>query len=164
MPVNVKVTLGSGDPTHAGPPPEIVAVNGPVIYEKMRKRRDALMEDGMKYYALISKEPVIYATDEDDVAQIRMEGDKLQVQLREADAKSPYYSRSFDAKKTKKISLHLFDGGDEFVADKNISSPITIFLDSGKGKDKYNYGSNLSLKTDKDTQKKLSANKQPAEN
>jgi hypothetical protein len=136
-------------------PKEVVQLNGNIILEKLKKRRDDLMKYGMKYYELISKEVKIYATEASDVARVTMNGEELVVSLQHTGSQLPYYSRSFNAKDTKKISLHLFDGSDEFIVENNVSSPILFSLDSGKGKDRFSINGKLRLHTDKDTEKKI---------
>lgn len=142
-------------------PPEVVQINGNILLEKLKKRRDDLTATGMTYYRLISKDIQIRATEKSDIARVAMQGDKLVVSLQDNKSSTPYYTRMFEAAHTKRIDLHLFEGPDHFIVDKNVSSPIVISLDSGKGKDQFTIDGKLPLKFDKDTEKKI-AERQPA--
>jgi hypothetical protein len=136
-------------------PPEVVEKNGDVILDKLKKRRDGLMEYGMKYYAFINKEVEVDATEEADVARVTAEGKNVVLTLQNSKSGKSYYTRNFDPAETKKITLRLFDGADQFIVDKNVSSPIRFALDAGKGSDRFFMNGKLKLEADKETEKKI---------
>jgi hypothetical protein len=142
-------------------PAEVVNKNGDIILNKLKKRRDGLMEYGMRYYAFINNEVEINGTEEADIAKISSNGKNLILSLQNQKSAKPYFTRSFDPGETKKISLKLFDGADQFIVDNNVSSPIKVILDTGKGNDQFQVNSKLRLETDKATSLKL-AGQQPA--
>jgi hypothetical protein len=113
------------------------------------------MEYGMKYYAFINKEVAVNGTEEADIATISARGKNLVLTLQNSKSGKSYYTRSFDPNETKKITLNLFDGADQFIVEKNVSSPIRFSLDAGKGSDRFSLNSKLKLETDKETEKKI---------
>ena len=136
-------------------PVEMLEKNGDIILEKLKKRRDGLMKYGMGYYAFISREVKIDASDEPDIARISSAGNQLLLTLQHHKSDKPYFSRTFDNSHTRKIFLNLHEGADQLIVEKQVTSPIIISLNSGKGKDQFSINSKLRLETDKDTEKKM---------
>ena len=122
-------------------PPEIYPISGPEMEEKLKGRRDELLEKGMKYYRFLSQIVTVNGTDQEELFHISSNNDKLRVQvfaLKEGVVKHKLYDRFFTRKETWQIKLQGFDGSDQFVVDKNTNSKIRLMFIGGKGKDTYN--------------------------
>ena len=134
-------------------PPEVVAKDGQEIFEKLKKRRDELMEYGMKYYEFLSEKVVINGTAKDDVVQISKAGnDDLTVTAFEKDGKTVRYKRKFNRSHTKEIKLDLYAGDDKLVVEKDVNSKIKLVLNGGEGKDSFTLNDNV--RTDLDDESK----------
>jgi hypothetical protein len=120
-------------------PPEIYAVDGKSLEEKLISRRNTLLKNAMKYYEFISGNVTVFGTEEKELFTVS--GDKkLIVTVYRGGKKQEsekIYERSFDPGETGYVYLEGFGGDDEFLIDQAASSKIKIKIKGGKGQDVY---------------------------
>jgi hypothetical protein len=126
-------------------PPEIYAIDGAMLTEKLKSRRNSLLKNGMKYYDFISGTVTVFGTEENEVFQIR--GDKQIIvsvyRAKNNNAGEMIYERQFERDETGCIYLEGFGGDDQFFIEKNASSKIKIKIRGGKGNDLYDLNGNI---------------------
>lgn len=129
-------------------PPEIYAISGRTITEKLKSRRDLLPEQAMIYYEFISSYVNIPGSNMPEYYKVNNDKDgKLQVSVYErinsVDTGFRIYQRSFDPKITNEIRLYGLHGNDLFEIDENVSSRIKIRIIGGKGNDTFDVKGNV---------------------
>jgi Outer membrane protein/protective antigen OMA87 len=125
-------------------PPDVYNISGPEITEKLKSRRDLLMQEGMKYYEFLSKYVNVVGSNkrEEFVITGNDTSIKLQVYIKEKSGDTSFlmYSRIFDEKITKEIRLYGFNGDDKFTVDDNVNANIKLRIIGGRGADTFNLG------------------------
>ncbi|HYF33530.1 MAG TPA: hypothetical protein VD993_20540 [Chitinophagaceae bacterium] len=121
-------------------PPEVYAISGREIEEKLRSRRDGLMENAMKYYDYLANTVHVMGTDHADFFRVSQSGDDITVSVQTYDKKQPgkvMYNRVFKRKETNEIFLNGFGDDDHFEVDDNVSTKIRFIVEGGAGKDNF---------------------------
>ncbi len=128
-------------------PPEIFAISGQTIIDKLKSRRDILKKEALAYYYFISKEVRIPGSNQGEYFHVKKAGNGLQVLVYEikkrSDTAALIYSRVFDRQHTEEIWLYGLNGRDEFKVDDDVSSKIRLRIMGGKGKDTFNIIGNV---------------------
>ncbi len=117
-----------------------LALNGPELERRLKRRRDALPRMAGDFYALLAKHVDIHATDADELAEVtRLESGEVDVRLyRLEDGQpdhAPYYHRLFDRRETKEIRLFLHGGDDHVVVRGRAEESILLHIVGGGGDD-----------------------------
>lgn len=119
-------------------PGEIYEMSGKDLEQKLKNRRDGLLEHAMKYYRFLALNAYIVGTDEEEIFSVSREGDQLAVTVTANDSgKEILYRRVFDPSDTYKIVLKGLKGNDRFSVEDDVSSSIRISLQGGEGDDIY---------------------------
>jgi Omp85 superfamily domain/Calcineurin-like phosphoesterase len=123
-------------------PPEIYAIDGKTIVDKLKKRRDILETEVMKYYRFVSHYVNIIGSNKPEYFKISKETDdkvKLTVYERRDDKDTAIrlYQRSFDHQITKELRLYGLHGNDLFEIDADVRSKIKVRIVGGKGNDTF---------------------------
>ncbi|MDQ2720570.1 MAG: metallophosphoesterase [Bacteroidota bacterium] len=130
-----------------GLPPEIYALDGKTISEKLRRRRDLLTKKGMVYYRFLSREVNIVGSNKDEYFKVYNAGKNLEVKVYKYkngnDSSTVMYDRIFDPKVTKFINLYGLNGDDIFTVDSNATSKIKLRIIGGIGNDTFNMNGNV---------------------
>lgn len=123
-------------------PPEIFAIDGERIIQKLMARRDIMSREGINYYKFISKKVNIIGSNEKEYFKISNYGAGLQVKVyergRNNDTSFIMYDRVFDPSVTKEIRLYGLSDDDVFEMEKNAASRIKIRIIGGNGNDTFN--------------------------
>ena len=115
---------------------------GETVTEALKSRRDALPEFANRYYKLITREPEIHATDQNEYAQCEHtpEGDLVvRIGLIEGpDNKrtAPYFQRTFHFKESREVRIYL-RGGDDRAEILGKKARIVLRIDGGGGDDTF---------------------------
>jgi hypothetical protein len=123
-------------------PPEIYAINGPVLIKKLISRRALLEKAGMTYYKFISKKVNIVGSNQKEYFKLTGIPDGLNVKVygrkENNDTSFLMYNRTFDQRVTKEIRLYGLNDDDLFDIDSTVSSRIRLRVIGGKGSDTFN--------------------------
>ena len=99
-------------------PPPYYKLVGKALTQALKSRRDALSDFASRYYALITREAEIQATDQDEYAHCEHlpSGDLLvRIGLIEGSdgvRKAPYFQRTFHPQETREVRIYLRGGAD----------------------------------------------------
>jgi hypothetical protein len=123
-------------------PPEIYAINGKTITEKLISRRNILERESLKYYKFISREVTVLGSNDNEFFRFSPgKDDSLKLTVysyrKHADTNFVMYQRVFDAKVTREIRLYGFNGSDKFQVDSGLHSSILIRMIGGRGNDSF---------------------------
>lgn len=127
-------------------PPEIYAINGEQLIDKLISRRNALHKQSMKYYRFLSEKVNVLGSNKTEYFRVFNEGDKIRVQVKAINGKDTgnmIYDRLFDPNETEEIRLYGFRGNDRFSIDANASSKTVIRIIGGKGNDSFHIKGNI---------------------
>jgi DNA repair exonuclease SbcCD nuclease subunit len=127
-------------------PPEIYALNGQKITDKLISRRNDLERVSLKYYDFLAKRVSILGSNETEVFKVFNEGKNIRVQVLARDGKDTtfvMYDRLFDPNKTKEIRLYGFRGNDKFDISANTSHKTFFRIIGGKGDDTFHIDSKI---------------------
>lgn len=106
-------------------PPEIFAVSGAEIIEKLKLRRNNLHVYAAHYYEELSKKVEVYGSALQEYFEVRSTGNSITVNVYRTGAngqkeKAPYYQRNFSPKETNEIFLKGLGGNDIFSIENNV--------------------------------------------
>lgn len=122
-------------------PPEIYAISGRQITDKLISRRNILKKESLKYYSFLSKDVNIVGSNEHEYFKVNQNGNGIQVTVygktKTSDTGFVMYKRHFDQQQTKEIRLYGLNGNDKFDIDENVNSKIKLRLIGGKGADTF---------------------------
>jgi hypothetical protein len=122
-------------------PPEIYAISGEKITQKLISRRNVLKNESLKYYRFISREVDVLGSNEAEKFTITSQNDSLLLTVfsyrKHADTNFVMYKRVFDPRVTKEIRLYGFNGDDKFQIDSSMHSSIRIRMIGGRGNDSF---------------------------
>lgn len=127
-------------------PPEIYAINGKEITEKLISRRNDLQEKSVKYYGFLSKQVSVLGSNKTEYFKVFNEGKKIRVQVlarKNKDTSFIMYDRLFDPEKTKEIRLYGLRGNDNFDISANAPLKNFIRIIGGKGDDTFQIKGNI---------------------
>lgn len=113
-------------------------VGGEALIQAIESRRDHLGDEAARYYAFLSEEVEIHATNAAEIAEIVREDDaSLSVSIRAAkDGSAPYLNRRFLASETREVRINMWGGADRVVVRGSGSAPIGLRIMGGSGTDR----------------------------
>ena len=123
-------------------PPPYYKLVGKALTQALKSRRDALSDFASRYYALITHEAEIQATDQDEYAHCEHlpSGDLLvRIGLMEGSdgvRKAPYFQRTFHPQGTREVRIYL-RGGDDRAEVLGTKGRIAVRIDGGGGDDTF---------------------------
>lgn len=127
-------------------PPEIYALDGKMITDKLISRRNVLHRVSMKYYDFLAKQVSILGSNKTEVFKAFNEGDNIRVQVLARQGKDTtfvMYDRLFDPSKTKEIRLYGFRGNDKFDISADTKHKTFFRIIGGKGDDTFHIDSKI---------------------
>jgi hypothetical protein len=125
-------------------PPELYAISGDDITNKLKTRRNDLVEYAKKYYKFLNEEVEIVGTKQADYFDVqRMDEEQTKINIyainnngqREA---TPYFSRTFKRDDTKEIRLFGLEGDDVYNIAGDTKKAIDVRIIGSKGNDSLN--------------------------
>jgi hypothetical protein len=137
-------------------PPEIYAISGKKLQEKLKGRRNGLLEHAMEYYRFLATNAYVVGSEEQEFFAVTKEGDDITITASRngsKDKKDIIYKRTFTQKDTKKIYILGLDGNDHFDIDENVTSSIKLQLEGGNGDDVYNVRGKIKTTIEDDNSK-----------
>jgi len=128
-------------------PEQIYAIDGKIIADKLKSRRDHLLNDAITYYKFISKVVTVAGSSKSEYFHIKNHSEGLQLtvykKLDATDSASIMFTRIFKQDVTKEIRLFGLNGDDKFEIDPDVSSKIKIRIIGGKGNDTFDLKGNI---------------------
>ena len=122
-------------------PPEIFAIDGETIINKMASRRNLLPKEAMTYYRFISKKVNVMGSNQREYFKVSNHGEGLQVKVyarsKGNDTNFVMYNRIFSPSVTHEIRLYGMNDDDIFEIEENAKSRIKIRIIGGKGNDTF---------------------------
>lgn len=120
-------------------PPEMYRVGGADLLAMLTKRRDALFDEALSYYAFLAREVEIRATDAREVAEITwLDDDTVDVVIRERkDGVVPYFHRRFTDRDTREIRIKMWGRDDQVITKGDGRASITVRVVGGRGDDEF---------------------------
>lgn len=125
-------------------PPELFEISGQEIINKLKSRRNHLVDIATEYYAFLTKEVEIVGTNDRELFQVKRINDQsTAVQVYKITNKGvtnnePFYSRTFFTNETDEIRLYGLNEKDIFNIDGNANKGIRIKIMGGEGIDSIN--------------------------
>lgn len=117
-----------------GLPPKQYELAGPRLAERLRNRRNALVEQAGKYYHQLGQQVDVHATDLADVASATRESNGDVTLTISTGGSAPWFSRRFDAGLTHDLRVYLGGGADTAIVH-GTGGPITIRMIGDSGQD-----------------------------
>lgn len=122
-------------------PPQIYAISGQTITDKLKSRRDVLQKDALIYYKFLSKIVSIPGSNKAEYFRIKKAAKGVQVTMydenKRRDTTVIEYDRIFDPKVTDEIRLYGLNSADQFEIDPDVKSGIRVRIIGGKGRDSF---------------------------
>ena len=115
---------------------------GETLAEALKSRRDALPEFASEYYKLITRQPEIQATDQDEYVQCEhMPNGDLVVRIgliegAGGEREALYFQRTFHPEETREVRIYL-RGGDDRAEISGTKGRIALCIDGGGGADTF---------------------------
>jgi hypothetical protein len=120
-------------------PPEVYAVKGQEMIDKLKARREQIPAFAKQHYLFIAKEVEVTGTRQREYFEVSSKGGETVVAVFRINnegvkAKTPYYKRRFKPAETKEVRLFGIKGKDVYVVNNEIAD-ITIRIIGGPAKD-----------------------------
>ncbi|MCG9131155.1 hypothetical protein J5I95_05660 [Candidatus Poribacteria bacterium] len=115
---------------------------GKTLTEALKSRRDALPQFASKYYKLITRQPEIQATDQNEYVECEhtQSGDLIVriglIETPDGERKAPYFQRTFHPKESKEVRIYL-RGGNDTAEISGAKGRIAVRIDGGGGDDTF---------------------------
>ncbi len=120
-------------------PDTVFALDGQVVIDKLKRRRDDLPKYALAYYLFLSKEVNVLGSEKKELFEInRLSEDSTLVsvyKLKKNNKKQLHYKRMFYTHETKEIRLYGLGGKDQFVINGKVKKGILLRVIGGYGKD-----------------------------
>ncbi|HEX6915256.1 MAG TPA: BamA/TamA family outer membrane protein [Chitinophagaceae bacterium] len=128
-------------------PAEVRGISGPAFFEKLKSRRDLMMNRANDYYDFISDQVNVLGSNQDEYFRVTAAGRGFRVQVfkrtEKTDSASRMYDRVFTPDETDEVHLYGFNGSDIFDVDPQVHSRVRLRIIGGKGTDTFNIRGNV---------------------
>ena len=128
-------------------PTELSSIRNNTIIDKLKSRRNLLMEKGLQYYKFLNHYVNVRGTNEAEIFKVSNTDSGLLVTVydrnKKGDTGYKMFQRIFDPKVTHEIRMYGFNGNDLFEIDENVSSSIKLKIVGGKGNDTFDLKGNI---------------------
>jgi Omp85 superfamily domain/Calcineurin-like phosphoesterase len=121
-------------------PPEIYAISGNMIEQKLIARRDQMKKESKRYYKFLAKRVQVLGSNKNEYFHLFPINDSLKLDVftyKNKDTSFLMYSRIFAKHETKELLLYGFGGRDVFKIDSSIGNIMKIRLIGGSGEDSF---------------------------
>jgi hypothetical protein len=120
-------------------PPAVFRISGNEIIQKLKSRRDHLVDYAKEYYAFLSRYVYVPGTQQNELFEVKRLNDEETAvtvySIHKNQEKSLIYARTFLNKETKEIRLYGIGGQDVFTISGTVSRGSKIRVIGGPGKD-----------------------------
>ncbi len=122
-------------------PAPIYAINGRTIEEKLKQRRNELLEAGLDYYRFLARTLTVHGTDEDEIFRLTKSGEDLLLtvhQEKSGQEGRTLFERIIKVPQTGELTLIALGGKDRFIIGAEVDTRLKVKIYGGKGADQYN--------------------------
>lgn len=135
-------------------PPNIYKLCGPELIQKLKGRRNVLMQQAMKYYRFISQIVEVPESDKREQFELTYAIDgKITVKVnklkKDGGLEQLLYQRTFDPEVTDEIRLYGLGGEDKFIVHGDNHSSITVRMVGGDDEDTFAFDKDVSSKNNR---------------
>ncbi|MBL4734174.1 MAG: metallophosphoesterase, partial [Flavobacteriales bacterium] len=121
-------------------PDTIFALDGQTIIDKLKHRRDLLVESAERYYTILAKQVDVIGTDGAEYFEIlRLSDESTQIRVYTLDSTQMkgrlLFDRTFKSEETKEIRIYGQGANDHFEITGEVKRGILIRIIGGEGKD-----------------------------
>ncbi|GAB4232311.1 MAG: hypothetical protein Tsb0034_05030 [Ekhidna sp.] len=122
-------------------PNEIYELNGDIIIEKLKKRRDDLHIYAREFYLFLAEKVDILGSDKAELFQVKRVSDEetsvkvFRIKEGSGEVKHQIFERVFKTSETDEIRLYGFGDDDRFEIDGKVKDGIKVRIVGGKGDD-----------------------------
>ena len=122
-------------------PPEIFPIRGKEIAEKLKSRREHLLEYATKYYGVMAEQAEVVGTSKSEFFEINyLSEENTEVKMYNLDKNrqkegSPFYSRIFNVGETDEIRIYGLAGNDIYKVSGDLNKKINLKIIGGVDKD-----------------------------
>lgn len=121
-------------------PQELFDLSGDEIINKLKSRRDNLLDAAEEYYGLIMRYADVYGSDKKEFAEIkRIDNNSTLVRLYKRSKSNEktelIIEKTYDHQYTKELRIHLLGDDDKVVITGEVENGIKIIVDGGDGAD-----------------------------
>ena len=131
-------------------PPETQGETSEDIIEKLKGRRDNIVDIAMRYYDYFAKLAIVTGTDKDDFIDVmRMPGGKTRVTVtrnKGGERGEALSDKVYDKKETKNIWIYALDDDDKINVDGTGDNPILVRIIGGQNNDIYDIKTGENVK------------------
>jgi hypothetical protein len=128
-------------------PKESYELTGRMITEKLISRRNRMKEDVMDYYRFLSRQVIVYGSDDAEIFHLSGNKDSVSVVVyKPTDSSRISFKRTFHKAETGTIQLVGLGGADQFMADRSFDPSIKIEVNAGAGDNRYLLPNNRKIK------------------
>jgi len=113
-------------------PAEIYAISGAEVEEKLRSRRDGLLQHGLEYYRFLAANVTVTGSEAPEKYTVRSRGKDLEVSVSRQADNLPVFSRVFNPDETKEVRLLNLDKNDKIDTTGAAGSGIGLKLEERK--------------------------------
>ncbi|MGB8190683.1 MAG: ShlB/FhaC/HecB family hemolysin secretion/activation protein [Chitinophagaceae bacterium] len=134
-------------------PDEVYPLSGDKIADKLKSRRNNLVQFATDYYGFLAEEVDVPATEQKEYFEIiRLNEKETKVSIYSLNGENtksaaPYYERTFKNSETKEIRLYGIAGNDNYQVSGDFDNDITVRIIGGKDKDVINDASRRGATT-----------------
>ncbi len=128
-------------------PKEVQSISGPGFLQKLKSRRELLLERGKDYYEFISDQVNVLGSNKNEYFKITEADNGFRVKVfkrsKDSDSASLMYDRIFSPKETDEVHLYGFNGSDIFDVAEAVRSKVRLRIIGGKGHDTFDVKGNV---------------------
>jgi hypothetical protein len=129
-------------------PPEIFAIHGETMVQKMISRRNALEAAALKYYKYLAKRVNVLGSNQKEYFKVNNSEDgglhvRVYARSKGNDTSFIMFDRVFKSHETREVHLYGLNDDDLFEIEPGTHSPIKIRIIGGQGNDTFNIRGNV---------------------
>jgi hypothetical protein len=115
-------------------PPEFYAIAGPGLTARLKKRRDALLDEAHRFYALLARDAEVHGTNQaDTVETVRREDGGVDLVV--SGPEGPYMRRRYVPGETSEVRVYLKGGDDRALSHGDGDPGVKVRVVGGAGND-----------------------------
>ena len=130
-------------------PEPVYRLDGDELVEKLKSRRDGLLQNGLEYYAQLSRNITINGSDENEIFTAQGDGKNVKIlvsRISSDGSRQTIFERTINPSETRSVSLVGFAGDDRFEIEASAKAPLRLHIFGNEGNDHYSVKGSLKTK------------------